>query len=83
MTYHSNHYSKTMTKLYNTADICEEAHGKMLQDPEIIGGARHSYYDRHEETMKYTKLGQRVFDYYFNEVEERYEADNNYKRETN
>lgn len=59
-------------KNYNTADICEEAHKRLLKDPEIMGGARHSYYDRHEEELKYTKLGQRIFNYYFDEVEKEY-----------
>ena len=54
---------------YNTADICEEAHKRLLNDPEIKAGARHSYYNRHTDDIMYTKLGQRVFDYYFNEVE--------------
>lgn len=57
------------SKTYTNADVCEEAHNRLLKDPEVLAGARHSYYNPHDECIQYTKLGQRIFNYYQEEVE--------------
>ncbi len=62
--------TKTPTLTFNRSDVCEEAHNRMLKDPEIAGGVRHSYYNRHDDCLMYTKLGQKVFNYYADEVEQ-------------
>lgn len=54
---------------YTPADICEEAHARLLNDPEILAGRRHSYYNPHDEEIRYTNLGQKIFNYYYDEVE--------------
>lgn len=58
-----------MTKTYTTADVCEQAHARLLNDPEILAGRRHSYYNPHDEELRYTNLGQKIFNYYYDEVE--------------
>lgn len=77
-------------KTYNTSDIAEEAHALTVKECKASGiivdctncdECKEAQEDGDEIETHYTVMASKIFDYHFDAIEARYEADKNYKRE--